>query len=509
MREPAQGGDAPRPSRLDAQPNPAPYEHARARPEERLDNPLLHKPKLPFLSSLTRLTAIVTRPAVRMQQKPVRISEVFNLGPALRRKIVASILWWPGRPARRAGACDHGSVPNGGMGSRSGGQVRTAGAKGRRRAVLLLVCAAFAAGIAAAVLLGRSAGPPDPMSADPHMRRGKEALDAGKAREALAAFDAARLRNPGRPEPLLAIARTLLTVAQARPALEAAQAACDAAPENAESHLVRGQTLEATGDRDGATAAYAHARTLDPRSPEPSYRLGRLAEARHQTEPAMRYYREALAADPGFAPAAHHLSTQLMASGAFEEAQQLLAAALDRVPGDVSLRLNLAHALLKRGDAAAALREFLAVLPRVPGRAEPRYHTGCALVALGRDDEALAAFNEALVLDRHLHYAWYALAQLLSRRGETEKAQEALARFSEARELAARIRTLEQQAANDPRNVGVLLDLGEAQLLRGRPREALRTLDRAGALDPANRRGAALRQRVREALDTQPPAPEE
>ena len=264
-----------------------------------------------------------------------------------------------------------------------------------RRLSAVIVGAGFLGGALLAVLALRSGEPgggtasPEARSAldgDPDMRRGEEAYNAARIREAKKFFTAAAQRHPDRPEPLLRLSMVYRVVRQGADAIATARRACDVAPKNAACQVALGKAFEAAGERDQATVAYSRARTLDPHDPEPPFRLGLIAAGKLQTEVATGFYREALAADPGYAPATHYLASQLTNRGDFETAEQLLKTALARDPGHPDLRLNLALTYLRKGDAARAVTEFQTALRSVPGKPEPYFHLGSALTQLGRDE---------------------------------------------------------------------------------------------------------------------------
>jgi tetratricopeptide (TPR) repeat protein len=337
---------------------------------------------------------------------------------------------------------------------------------------------------------------PPELAADPDMVLAEEALAKGKVDEALAHFDAARLRHPQAGEPLHSMARIFLARRQTELAVRAAGEAAARAPRSAACQLTLGEALDAFGERDRAEQAFLAAAAISPTDPRPIFQLGRIAEARRQVQVAIDRYRQALKLDPAFAPAAHYLASQLRSAGDYDEAVKLLLAALAREPANLSLRLNLAHTYLRKGDAARAADEFQKAIARSSDIAEAHYFLGRALESLKKDGEAEAALRTALSLDPHLTMAWYALAQLHEHGGKRDDAARELKEFESARALQDRIKGLRDQVAKHPGDLQGLLDLGQALLERDQPREAMEVLRKALELDPSSTSARGLFSRA-------------
>jgi tetratricopeptide (TPR) repeat protein len=161
----------------------------------------------------------------------------------------------------------------------------------------------------------------------------------------------------------------------------------------------------------------------------------------------------------------------------------------------VAARLERGRLLLAKGDAAAALREFRDTVD-IPANIEVgqgtgahlaavHHHVGLALAALGRKDEAMAAFRESAGVPAVVFEGHYWIGQSL----------EKLGRKAEAR------RHFERLAATKPRAV----DTGRPLEVRMEAREG-RSVDlyvkALGLLGLG--RGAEARAALASALDTDP-----
>ncbi len=203
--------------------------------------------------------------------------------------------------------------------------------------------------------------------------------------------------------------------------------------------------------------------------------------------------------------------------GRLAEAEAAYQALLQAHPGHAGALHLLGLAHFQRGDAAAAARLIGESLARDGRNAVAHNNHGAVLLALGRLEEALAAFERACALKpdyaEALNNAGNALVSL-------GRPAEALDRYRRALELGLRSATLhvnrgialqglgrpdEALAAFDealamaPDSPDALANRGEALRRLGRYREALESLDRALALAPAhpqahNNRGAVLFQ---------------
>jgi tetratricopeptide (TPR) repeat protein len=94
------------------------------------------------------------------------------------------------------------------------------------------------------------------------------------------------------------------------------------------------------------------------------------------------------------------------------------AAALDRRPHPISVRLTVADALAKTGRVRDAAAHYQAVLAQERGRPSclsAKAYLGLGFLAerVGRREEALAAYTEALRIDPGLNDARYNLANVL------------------------------------------------------------------------------------------------
>lgn len=155
-------------------------------------------------------------------------------------------------------------------------------------------------------------------------------------------------------------------------------------------------------------------------------------------------------------------------------------------PNDLAAaRLNRAAARIASGDRIMATADYEEALRRFQSTVDPAmpdalaiYRRGAALEGLGRTDEALSAYDEAIRLDPQGPLAYYGRAILLATR---------------ERAYVRAIADLDKVLALLPDNVSALQRRGDAYSQIGDMARAMVDFDRALALDPADPRGHVYR----------------
>lgn len=258
-----------------------------------------------------------------------------------------------------------------------------------------------------------------------------------------------------------------------------------------------------------------------------------------------------------------HQGMEAMRRGEWQQAEQLFGAALETSPADEAARRQYAETLWHRGAQADAIREMESAARLSGSSALTFTRLGQMYLALGQIEPAANASAQAMALESESPQVWALQGDLLNARGQ---ASEALASYHRAlsyqpnypdvqlaisdlyaaqnrpqRALATLESLLEQSLpgeepaevlyrqglalkalgryedavdalllaqSREPKAVDVLCQLGEAQLLAGRPasaqlaaREALALApDHAGSLDLLHRT-RSQQQRLSAALD--------
>ena len=141
----------------------------------------------------------------------------------------------------------------------------------------------------------------------------------------------------------------------------------------------------------------------------------------------------------------------LLDMGAYPEAEEKLSAARKSFPDDIVLVRSLARAHFNLGnlDEAISLLDHAIVVQET---AEIWFEKGEYLRRGGRTDEAIAAYEEAISIDRNYIHAYRALILLLRQMGKEEDAQQKEADMKLALEpgAAAKLEELLQMEAMVP-----------------------------------------------------------
>ncbi len=189
-------------------------------------------------------------------------------------------------------------------------------------------------------------------------------------------------------------------------------------------------------------------------------RAGRLAEAAD-------IYSQILRADPKHFEALHSLGILRYQSGQIDEAERLIGAAIAIEPRADAI-YNRACLLLKLGRTEDAIASFGEAIAVKPDYVEALTNRGGALMQLQRYAEAKADFDAALIRAPALAQAW----------NNAGSASTKLRRFDEALERFDKALGLRPDYAEAWRNRGLVF------LLQGFLEKALADFDKAISLDP-------------------------
>lgn len=128
------------------------------------------------------------------------------------------------------------------------------------------------------------------------------------------------------------------------------------------------------------------------------YALGLLHLQLRRPQAAEEALGRAVSEDMSFVPAHVAIGRNALGRGRREEAMRALAMGLDVDSSDVVLRMALGEAFLQQGKPDEAARHYGYVAAEEPFYAEAHYRHGTALEALGRRDDAAAAYARAVNL---------------------------------------------------------------------------------------------------------------
>ncbi|OPX78551.1 MAG: lipoprotein NlpI [Methanosaeta sp. PtaB.Bin039] len=240
--------------------------------------------------------------------------------------------------------------------------------------------------------------------------------------------------------------------------------------------------------------------------------LGRQDEADLALQGSLEPYDEIIQSDPDSSVAWVGRAILLRELGKYDEAILSLDKAISADPRYL-LAWEIKGSILCEdvGEYGQSLKVFELVLASDSNSTGALLLTASALHALGRDEEALAAYNRTLDRDPELSRAWYGRGEALRALGREDQAiiaydraielstfgpdrysligkglaLQSLGRRKEAKEaFYEALRDYDRVVGRNPRNSQVLKAKGDALLGLGRPDEALKAYESAIELNP-------------------------
>lgn len=161
-----------------------------------------------------------------------------------------------------------------------------------------------------------------------------------------------------------------------------------------------GLLLADQGELEAAIARYSRALALNPRYARAYNNRGSANAALRRYPEAIADYRAALEIAPDLAPAHNNLAVALEEIGDPEAAVAHYASAVRLAPDDPKARYNFAAALVGQDRAAESIAHYRVVVRLAPNLVEARYGLAVALGAVGREDDAMDAAEQAAALAR-------------------------------------------------------------------------------------------------------------
>jgi predicted O-linked N-acetylglucosamine transferase (SPINDLY family) len=209
-------------------------------------------------------------------------------------------------------------------------------------------------------------------------------------------------------------------------ALRDAAALASAEPANVDAARLHGMLATHAGSAT-AEAAWKRLLELAPQDAEAHFQLGNAAGDRGDFAAAVRHLDAARARMPRNAVLLNNLGLALEASGDLASAALRFADALTAdARAEPAVRPSLARVLFRAGDYAKALPQLDILAARDRRNASWQAARAVSLAALGRDEEALAAYRAALSLDPRAASIWHDLVRWLLSRARHADAHEAL-----------------------------------------------------------------------------------
>lgn len=252
-------------------------------------------------------------------------------------------------------------------------------------------------------------------AADPFLRSGFAAHQAGRMDEAMASYRQALATDPDNPDALHLLGVIHGSRKEHEQAIKSIRRALAVKPGDPIYLGNLGIALAGASRTAEAADAYRESLAADPNQPSAAYNLGNaLAELGRHADAAAAY-RQALAIKADYLSAWLNLGNVLRESGAFEEAQAAYKRVLELSPGHAGALLNLGNLRRELGDPQTAQDMLGQVVEKDPFNFRAWNNLGSAQRELGNLDGALASYRRCLEIapdhaEGHLNYSMALLA---------------------------------------------------------------------------------------------------
>jgi protein O-mannosyl-transferase len=231
------------------------------------------------------------------------------------------------------------------------------------------------------------------------------------------------------------LAGTLLERGQLNEAIANYREALEIKPEVAQVQSNLGNALLREGQVEEAIVHLQTALQIDPAYAEAYNHMGSAVMKKGQAGEAIAYYQRAVQLNTSYADAYNNLGVAFLRNGQADQAIAYYKKAVAINPGSAEMQFNLGNALAREGNWADAIACYQAALSAERDSvkaAKVRNNLGAALEKLGKSDEALEQFSEALQINGNYPEAHFNVGRMLAQLGRRD---EAVAHLREALRL--------------------------------------------------------------------------
>jgi tetratricopeptide (TPR) repeat protein len=312
-----------------------------------------------------------------------------------------------------------------------------------------------------------------------HMARGDQFVAAKNFDAAIIEYRNAIQQDPKFTEAYRKLTPAYLARGDARSALRSAEMAAELAPEMPAVQLEAGNLLILAGRFNDAKVRAEKALTSDPKNVQARILLGNAIAGLKDVDSAIKEFEAAIRLDPTLAGGYTSLAIMKATQGDMNAAERSFRDAINADPKSVAARLALAQFYLSRqrlADAEQTMQQALAVSPR-----DQLANLAMAVLYQGT--------NRKQEAERYLRAAVDA--------DPTPRVTLSLADYYIGQRRLDDAEPLLQKIQPDP-HLGTMatLRLATIELLRGRPDDSLRTLDKVLAVEPKNGQALAAKADV-------------
>ncbi len=206
--------------------------------------------------------------------------------------------------------------------------------------------------------------------------------------------------DPANREVHLKIAELYERDGRTAKALEHTAQALEQTPDDPEISYFHALLLGKVGRFDEGVEALNHSIDIDPRSDKYYFHLGVLLEKQKKYDQCIEAMKQALALKPDHPDALNYLGYLYADRGInLDEAEKLLSRALELSPDNGYFIDSLAWVYYRKGEYDKALSSLTAAIRTIPPDPTVFEHLGDIYKALGRDIDAVAAYEKSLAAE--------------------------------------------------------------------------------------------------------------
>jgi len=206
-------------------------------------------------------------------------------------------------------------------------------------------------------------------------------------------------------------------------------------PAYAEAHVNAGVVLVGKSRIDEAETHLREAVRLEPELVQALCSLGYLLNQKHEYGKAIPILEKAVAIDERAAPAYLNLAVALGATGSLQAAADAYRKCLELAPGNAAVYVNMGNVLGRMGELDDAVEAYRRAIDLAPGMAGAHRNLGWTLIRKGESSAAVDALHEAIRLSPDSAEAYCDLGAALKALGRLE---DALAAYRKGHELGSR-----------------------------------------------------------------------
>jgi tetratricopeptide (TPR) repeat protein len=247
------------------------------------------------------------------------------------------------------------------------------------------------------------------------------------------------------------LAGTLLERGQLNEAIANYREALEIKPDAAPVQSNLGNALLRDGQVEEAVVHLQKALQIDPAYAEAYNYMGNALMKKGQAGEAIRYYQKAVQLNTSYADPYNNLGVAFLRNGQVDQAIASYKKAVTINPGSAEMQYNLGNALAREGNWAEAIACYQAALSAERDSvkaAKIRNNLGAALERLGKSDEALEQFSQAVQINGNYPEAHCNLGRMLAQLGRRD---EAVAHLREA----LRLKPGYEEARKQVRELGI------------------------------------------------------